>query len=635
MIKTALINSYDDNLLKLYSKNYLEQAQNIADSEYLKNSKVRIFYERSKENMVAGYCIYSGPNYRTFLPLPAITLQKINQEQGFDINPPHEVACLWIDKSLRKSKWIILLFSMMVLDVLKMRSAPIIFGTHRESIKNYFSIACPDLVFYKKLFVETKGEECDFWIMRGSKSSFVRCLFTLSTVRVVAGYEMLKRFKFWVAKKHPLPENEKMELNHQVQVEEMLALNGGKPIRSTPWPTYDKGNVTIDDEDLEGVAEVIKGKRLFRYDNRRIDETRVGVFEQELRTYFNVNYALAVSSGTAALTLPLLALQLPQDSLVGCPTFSFTATPSAIIQARLKPMMIEVDENLHMDLNDLERKITQLKALVVVHMRGFPAPLPKILELAKKHGVPVIEDSVPSLGHKYQDQHLGTFGLAGAFSTQSDKSLNTGEGGFILTNDKDLYMKCIILSGAYERLFEKHFPGQIPPINFTSIPLFNFRLDEIRGALASSQLKKLTKRLESLSKNYAYIANRIKNLKLLKLREGWQNDIYPIGDNLLFRIDGSEEDRCWFANALSAEGIDTKFLGDPHKVNVRRFWDWAYLFHGMSADEIKRQYLMSFKHISSYVDLALSPTLNQNDLEECIQAIHKVYSHYESRVLSK
>ncbi len=409
-----------------------------------------------------------------------------------------------------------------------------------------------------------------------------------------------------------------------------LAIEGGQPVRNKPWPTYDKGNVILNDEDAESLIEVMKSKRLFRYDNRRLEETKVGQFENELKKFFNTEYALAVSSGTAAISLPLMALGLPDNSLVGCPTYSFTATPSAIIQARLKPLLIEVDSNLHMDLADLEKKIQSMKALVVVHMRGFPAPLPQIKEIAAKYNVPIIEDAVPSLGSKLMGKFLGTYGVAGAFSTQSDKSLNTGEGGFILTNDKELYIKCVVLSGAYECLYEKHCTHR-PEIDVALLPIMNFRLDELHGALGLSQLKKLDGRLNILSRNYAYVLEGIEDLSYLKPRAPWHEAACPIGDNLLLQVNGSVDDCCWFADALSAEGVDTKALGSPHKINVRRFWDWAYLFPTKNKEEITRLYQASFKHISSYIDIALSPTLTPEDITDFFNAIRKVHHYYENR----
>ncbi|KTC81525.1 DegT/DnrJ/EryC1/StrS family aminotransferase [Legionella brunensis] len=93
-----------------------------------------------------------------------------------------------------------------------------------------------------------------------------------------------------------------------------LVLYGGQPTRQKPWPTYDKGNVILDDEDASSLEEVLRSKKLFRYDNRKLEETKVGQFENQLKDFFHIDYALAVSSGTAALSLPLMALGLPENS---------------------------------------------------------------------------------------------------------------------------------------------------------------------------------------------------------------------------------------------------------------------------------------------------------------------------------
>jgi len=406
-----------------------------------------------------------------------------------------------------------------------------------------------------------------------------------------------------------------------------LALYGGEPVRKQPWPTYDKGDVIIDDDDINSVVNVLKNKRLFRYDTRTLDETQVGQFEKALREFFGIKYALAVSSGTAALSLSLMSLELPSDSLIGCPTFTFTATPSAILLAKLKPCLIKVDRNLQVDLADLEEKIPTLKALVVVHMRGYPAPLLQIKKIADQYNVPVIEDAVPALGGKLAGKYLGTHGLMGAFSMQSDKSLNTGEGGFILTDNKILFQKCVVLSGAYESLNKKHFEeSDYESIN--ALPVFNFRLDEMRGALGLSQLKKLFQRTQCLSENYQYIAQGMQRFSHVALRENGEPEGLPLGDHLLIKVSGSIEDSCWFAKALTAEGIDTMSLGDAKRINVRRFWDWDYLFQNKSKSEIQQLHSASYNHISSYIDIALSPTLKKEDLDTLLLAISKVHAYY-------
>ncbi|WP_299007389.1 DegT/DnrJ/EryC1/StrS aminotransferase family protein [uncultured Shewanella sp.] len=410
---------------------------------------------------------------------------------------------------------------------------------------------------------------------------------------------------------------------------EQLALYGGMPTRKVPWPAYTKGHVFIDDQDAEMLQDVIKSKRLFRYDDRPLSETKTGQFEHALTQYFNVKYALAVSSGTAALALSLMALDLPKGAVIGCPTYTFTATPSAILLAGMEPLLINVDEDLHIDLNDLENKIAKMQAMIVVHMRGFAAPITDIIAICQKYSIPVIEDAVPVLGAQLMGKHLGTFGVAGAFSTQSDKSLNTGEGGFLLTDDEALYLKAVILSGAYEDNYQKHCPEQVLSPSHLALPIYNFRLDEIRGALSLSQLNKLDHRLQRLDANYRYLASHLSALNKVSLRAPHYSEQLPIGDNVLLKIHGSAEDAIWFAHALCAEGIDARAMGEKERRNARRFWNWEYLYHDtlLTAQE---SLVQSQDYISRYIDIPLSPTLTQQDIDECIAAILKVHEYYES-----
>jgi dTDP-4-amino-4,6-dideoxygalactose transaminase len=128
-------------------------------------------------------------------------------------------------------------------------------------------------------------------------------------------------------------------------------------IRRTPWPTYDKGNVDIDHEDADAASRAVNSRRLFRYDTRELEETEVGRFEKEAADYFGVKYALATTSGTSAIALALLALGLGPGDEVLMSAFGFPATPSAILLSGATPVLVSLDENLHMDLDDLKAKI--------------------------------------------------------------------------------------------------------------------------------------------------------------------------------------------------------------------------------------------------------------------------------------
>ena len=282
-----------------------------------------------------------------------------------------------------------------------------------------------------------------------------------------------------------------------------LAVDGGIPVRTEPWPTYDKGAVFVDPLDEEAALRAIRSHLYFRYDCRPEQQTECGRLESDLCRYFGSKHALAVSSGTTALALAIMAAGIPPGSLIAGPGFTFVATPSAIVLAGCRPFLVEADENLQFDLADLRRRWTpEIKAIMVVHMRGFAADLPALTRFAAQMGVPLFEDAVPALGAELAGRKLGTFGLAGAFSTQSDKSLNCGEGGFLLTGDSTLFARAVVLSGAYEGRLRRHFPVGDPPIGSDlDLPLLSFRMDEIRAAPLRSQLVRLPVRLRQFRRN--------------------------------------------------------------------------------------------------------------------------------------
>ncbi len=199
MIKTTIIKS--DKQLAAYASEYALQAQNSVDINYLKNAKVRLFYQEKEENLLAGFCIYSGPdNYRTFLPLSPIQLNELTKKYRFDVKPPHELSCLWIHPSLRASALVIYFYFFMLFDLLRLPNHPTIFGTHAKGIKNFFILGFPEVIFKQRLFVKTKGKECDFWILKGSKFRFLYGLIVLYTIRVLFGKKSLSRFRDWLGK---------------------------------------------------------------------------------------------------------------------------------------------------------------------------------------------------------------------------------------------------------------------------------------------------------------------------------------------------------------------------------------------------------------------------------------------------
>jgi dTDP-4-amino-4,6-dideoxygalactose transaminase len=402
-----------------------------------------------------------------------------------------------------------------------------------------------------------------------------------------------------------------------------LAIDGGQPVRIAPWPTYDKGAVCVCEEDVAAALRALRSQLYFRYDYRSQQQTECGQLEAELCGYFGSKHALATASGTTAIALAIMAAGIAPGSLIACPGFTFAATPSAIMLAGCTPFLAEVDQDLHLDLADLDRRWTpQIKAILVVHMRGFAADMAALAEFAARRGVPVIEDAVPALGAELRGRKLGTFGLAGGFSTQSDKSLNCGEGGFLLTDDSELFARAVVLSGAYEGRLRRHFPDGDPPIESDlDLPIFSFRLDEIRAALLRSELSRLPARLAQFRRNYEHVAGMLAGLRGIAIRRPVAPGAY-LGEAFIFRV--PDGDATTFTRALCAEGIDARNLGCGQDRNVRVFWNWRFMFPGMETAAIKALLPDTARYLEQAVDIPLSSTLSPADCDDLVSAVRKV-----------
>lgn len=250
-------------------------------------------------------------------------------------------------------------------------------------------------------------------------------------------------------------------------------------------------------EEKNEVMDVMNRGVLFRYEfqNERQGVWKVREFEESFARYTGAGYAQAVSSGTAALKVALLALGVGPGDEVIVPAFTFVASWEAVLDAGAIPVFAEIDETLGLDPEDLKKRITpKTKAVIAVHMLGAMARIDKIVEAAGS--IPVIEDTAQSCGGFYKGRHLGNFGKLGTFSFDSVKTLTTGEGGMVITSDLDLWTR----SSEYHDHGHDHKPvgrGN-ESRNFFG---FNYRMMELQGALGLAQLRKLPFIVESQRAN--------------------------------------------------------------------------------------------------------------------------------------
>lgn len=256
------------------------------------------------------------------------------------------------------------------------------------------------------------------------------------------------------------------------------------------------GAYLFGEEERKELMDVIESGYLFRYGEASNPDfkRKVVTFEQEFAAYIGVSHAVAVSSGTGALMACLAALGIGPGDEVIVPGYTFIASISSIILSRAIPVLAEIDESLTIDPEDIKKKITdKTKAILPVHMLGNPCNMDKIMEIAREHNLYVIEDCCQAGGASYKGKKVGSIGHMGAFSLNVFKTITAGDGGVVVTNDDTLY----------ERAFGFHDQGHKPnrmgvEVGNRSIIGMNMRINELTGAVALAQLRKLDKIISTL-----------------------------------------------------------------------------------------------------------------------------------------
>ena len=245
------------------------------------------------------------------------------------------------------------------------------------------------------------------------------------------------------------------------------------------------------DEEKKEISDVLETGVLFRYE---FNEQRKGIykvreFEEKFSSYCGAAHAQSVTSGSAALKVALTALGVGPGDEVITQGFTFVATWEAILEVGAIPVFTEVDETLNMDPVDLEKKISgRTRCIIPVHMLGAQARIEEIVAIAARHSVPVLEDTAQAAGARIRGRHLGTFGKCGTFSFDAVKTMTTGEGGMIITDDKELWQSM----SEYHDHGHDHIPnpGTRGGEGRRFIG-FNYRMMEIQGAIGIAQLAKL------------------------------------------------------------------------------------------------------------------------------------------------
>lgn len=331
-----------------------------------------------------------------------------------------------------------------------------------------------------------------------------------------------------------------------------LALLGGTPVRSKPFPPYP----TIGDEEKKAVMEVMDSGHLSSFSASRqgfLGGERVQAFEAAFAAYHSMTFGVAFNSATSGLHAAVAACGAGPGDEVIVPPYTFTATATAVLHHNAIPVFADVDPvTFCMDPRSFEAAITpRTKAVIPVHLLGHPAEMDQIMAIARRHKLKVIEDCAQAPGAKYKGRLLGTMGDCAVFSFQESKNMMTGEGGMLITNDPDLAESSRMVRNHGETVVA----GEARKYLAQTIG-WNYRMTEIEAAIGLVQLKKL----DGLNDHRRMLANYL--LDRLPVVPGLRYPVEPEQMHHVYHVFGMTYDeqqigipRQRFIQALVAEGI--------------------------------------------------------------------------------
>jgi len=330
-------------------------------------------------------------------------------------------------------------------------------------------------------------------------------------------------------------------------------------------------------EEMDAVIRVMQSGHLFRYGSESDPDFQhtTSSLEKEFAEYCGSKYALATSSGTSALLASLIAMGLKPGDEIIVPAYTFVATYSSCIFAGLVPILSEIDESLTLDPNDIEQRIgNNTRAIMPVHMLGNPCDMDRIMDIAKKNGLMVIEDCCQAAGASYKKKKIGTMGDISAFSLNVFKTISSGDGGLVITDDQRLYE---IAFGVHD---QGHKPSRLGvEVGSRNVLGLNFRMNELTAAVALAQLRKIDQIVATLREKRKRLKEAISKANGFRFR--MLND--PDGDcaTLCTIVFDSREDALRVSKALGSKTLDQsgwhvyanmehvmahlKKIGQPHK----------------------------------------------------------------------
>ncbi|MFP4274630.1 MAG: DegT/DnrJ/EryC1/StrS family aminotransferase [Paracoccaceae bacterium] len=344
-----------------------------------------------------------------------------------------------------------------------------------------------------------------------------------------------------------------------------------------------KGSFTqqepIPEEGIEAALDVLRHGRLHRYNLAGDEPGEAALLEEEFARSVGARYCVAVSSGGHAMSTALRAAGVAPGDRVLSNAFTLAPVPGAIAAVGATPVFVETTEALTIDLDDLAAKARQADVLLLSHMRGHICDMDALLRVCDAAGLRVIEDCAHTMGASWRGVPSGRHGIAGCYSTQTYRHMNSGEGGLLVTDDADLAARAIVLSGSY-MLYGRHRAAP-PPEAFERVkwdtPNISGRMDNLRAAILRPQLRGLEHQVARWNERYRVMEAGLRDTPGLTLIDRPEEERF-VGSSFQMLLKGQTPAAMREVVArCAARGVELKWFGaaDPAGF-TSRYDSWRY-----------------------------------------------------------
>ena len=377
------------------------------------------------------------------------------------------------------------------------------------------------------------------------------------------------------------------------------------------------GSEIIGKEELQEIKKVFDKNpvNLYRYGGGNYAARKL---EEKISNYFSVKYSHVVSSGTAAIHCALAGAGIGPGDEVITTAFTFLAPIETICSLGAVPVIVDINETFNLNPDEVEKAITnKTKAILSIPMWSAP-DMGRLVNISKKHNIMLIEDSAQSLGASYKSKKIGTFGSVASFSFDAGKTLHTGEGGVVITNDKDIYDRVAEFSDHGHMHVEGLPRGKDPRRK----PGLNYRMSEVTAAIGIAQFNKLDFILERCTRNKYLIKDKLKNFNNITFRK-FDDEKGAQGDTLIFSLKNRKM-AIEFEKRLNDFGYSTKIL--PEAMEWHFAGSWSHLIKSIDIYkyvDLESKYEFTGELLRRSICINIQVNFSE---EDCLELADKIFN---------